>query len=87
MLAPGAMLCDHSTSRVVSPAQLDMVLGLYGPTAPAGWMIRNDGGAGRWNCLSKVARSDLIVGDPKESTITMVSPRPVIPWANNGFSL
>jgi len=46
MLAPGAMECAYSTSRVVSPAQparLDEAL--YGGTAPAGWMMVNEGGA------------------------------------------
>ena len=83
------MLWDHSTSRVVSPAQPTMALlvGSYGGTTPAGWMTLSDGGAGRLNWASKVARSDWIVGDPNESTITMVWPAPVIPWLNRGCSL
>ena len=87
MLAPGAMLCDHSTSSVVSPAQPVMVLsfGSYGGTAPAGWMILKEGGAGSPNWASNVARSDWIVGDPYESTITIVWPAPVIPLAEQGL--
>ena len=59
MLAPGAIVCAYSTSSVVSPAQLSIVplVGSNGGTAPAGWMILNDGGAGRPNCASNVARS------------------------------
>ena len=90
MLAPGAMACDHSTSRVVSPAQPTSPLASVGSkagTAPAGWMILKDGGAGRLNVASKTARSALIVGDPNESTITIVSPAPVIPLLNSGCSL
>ena len=90
MLAPGAMACDHSTSSVVSPAQPTSPLASVGSkagTGPAGWMILKDGGAGRLNVASKVARSDWIVGDPNESTITMVWPLPVIPLLNSGCSL
>jgi hypothetical protein len=34
---------------------------------------------GRPHCASNASRSCWIVGDPKESTITMVRPAPVIP--------
>ena len=44
-------------------------------------MIRNEGGAGRPNVLSNTLRSSLIVGEPKESTMTIVAPRPVTPLA------
>ncbi len=90
MLAPGAMVCAHSTSSVVSPAQPTSPLASVGSQAgtfPAGWMMLKDGGAGRPNSASKVARSALIVGDPNESTITMVWPLPVIPVLNRGCSL
>src|ERR1700730_9006981 len=50
-------------------------------------MIFRDGGAGRLYWASKTARSALIVGDPNESTITMVWPAPVIPALNRGCSL
>ena len=50
-----------------------------GGTAPAGWMILNDGGAGRFVSWSNVARSLWIVGEPKESTKTIVLPLPVMP--------
>src|ERR1700684_3183158 len=78
MLAPGAIVCAYSTSSVVSPAQLTIRLsdGLYGGTAAAGRMIGKDGGAGSPNCPSKVARSLTIVGEPKESTMTIVAPWP-----------
>ena len=90
MFAPGAMLCAHSTSRVVSPAQPTSPLASVGSQAgtfPAGWMILKDGGAGRLYWASKVARSAWIVGEPNESTITMVWPLPVIPLLNRGCSL
>src|SRR5580692_4802101 len=83
MLAPGAIVCAYSTSSVVSPAQLSIVplFGSNGGTGPAGWIIVNDGGAGMPNCPSYVARSFLIVGEPKESTMTIVAPLPVTPLA------
>jgi hypothetical protein len=64
--APGATVCAYSTSRVVSPAQPTMseLSGLYAGTLPAGWMIRNEGGAGRPNVRSNTLRSFLIVGEP-----------------------
>ena len=86
MFAPGAMVCAYSTSRVVSPPQpvmsesLEFQLGIF----PSGVMIVNDGGAGSLNCWSKTARSCLIVGEPNESTITIVSPLPVTPRAYSG---
>ena len=86
MFAPGAMACAYSTSRVVSPPQpvmsesLEFHFGIF----PVGAMIVNDGGAGSPNCLSKTARSCLIVGEPNESTITIVSPWPVMPRSYSG---
>src|SRR5580693_3841267 len=86
MFAPGATVCAYSTSRVVSPPQpvmsesLGFQLGIF----PSGVMIVNDGGAGSLNCWSKTARSWEIVGEPNESTITIVSPRPVTPRAYSG---
>ena len=46
---------------------------------PDGVMILKNGGAGSLNCWSKTARSCLIVGEPNESTITIVLPLPVMP--------
>src|ERR1700728_2679212 len=89
MLAPGAMVCAYSTSRVVSPPQpvmSELFLFHFG-ISPDGVMILNDGGAGSLNCWSKTARSCLIVGDPNESTITIVSPLPVTPARYSGGRL
>src|SRR6202020_3061458 len=86
MFAPGAIVCAYSTSRVVSPPQPVMSelflfhLGIF----PDGVMILNDGGAGSPNCWSKTARSCLIVGEPNASTITIVSPLPVMPRSYRG---
>ena len=78
MLAPGAIAWEYSTSSDVSIAQLTMVglFGSNGGTLPTGWSTVNCGGGGRWNELSKVARSLLIVGEPNESTRMMVFPCP-----------
>src|ERR1700722_8822507 len=89
MFAPGAIVCEYSTSSVVSPPQpvmsssLEFHFGIF----PDGVMILNDGGAGSLNCLSKTARSCLIVGEPNESTITIVSPLPVMPCLYSGARL
>jgi len=89
MLAPGAMVWAYWTSSVVSPAQPTMsaLVGSYGGTAPAGWMTLSDGGAGRPKVWSKTFRSFWIVGEPNESTMTMVWPRPVTPRWYSGFRL
>src|ERR1700722_15175685 len=81
MFAFGAIVWAYSTSSDVSLAQLSMseLAGSNGGTAPAGWMIVNDGGAGSPNVASKKARAPRIVGEPKESTITIVVPLPDIP--------
>ena len=86
MLAPGAKTCDHSTSRVVSYAQPTMspLFGSNGGTGPAGWKTFRLGGSGRPTPRSKACRSCAIVGEPNESTITIVEPRPSIPEANSG---
>jgi hypothetical protein len=88
MFAPGAMACDHSTSSVVSPAQLWSVP-LVGSkfTGPSGWMTLMEGGSGIPNCASNVDRSDTIDGEPNASTSTMVWPLPVMPRWNKGCSL
>src|ERR1700733_2712976 len=89
MFAPGAMVCAYSTSRVVSPPQPVMsesFLFHFG-IVPDGVMTLSDGGAGRLNCLSKTARSREIVGEPNESTITIVSPLPVTPREYSGGRL
>jgi hypothetical protein len=44
-------------------------------------MIFSDGGAGRPNVLSNALRSWAIVGEPNESTMTIVVPLPVTPLA------
>ncbi len=88
MFAPGAITCEYSTSRSVSPAQpARLLVGWYGATLPAGWMIFSEGGAGRPNFLSNTARSWRTVGEPKESTMTIVAPLPVMPFLNRGFRL
>src|SRR5258708_7369753 len=90
MLAPGAMLCAHSTSRVVSPPQpvmSELFLFHAGTGCLFGLMILNDGGAGRPYALSKTPRSWAIVGDPNASTITIVSPLPVTLLAYTGARL
>ncbi len=85
ILAPGAMVCAHSTSRVASPAQPSRSLeAAYGGTAPAGWITVKEGGAGRLKALSKMVRSWPIVGEPNESTMTIVCPLPSVPALNNG---
>ena len=48
---------------------------------PAGVTIVNEGGAGSPNFLSKVFKSERIVGEPNDSTSTIVSPLPVSPAA------
>ena len=82
MLAPGAMACEYSTSREVSngPADHGGVARVERGTLPTGCSTVKFGGAGRWNAWSKVARSLMIVGEPNESTMTMVRPRP-FRWA------
>ena len=76
------MAWAYSTSSEVSSPQ-DTIGppedGSQGGREPAGVTIESDGGAGRWKALSKVARSARIVGDPKQSTMTIVSPLPVSP--------
>ena len=80
MFACGAMACAHSTSSVVSSAQLELPeVGL-----PSGVMILNDGGAGSPKPWSKLARSVLMVGDPNALTRTMVVPLPWCPALYNG---
>ena len=44
-------------------------------------MMVNFGGAGRRKVRSNTFRSFLIVGEPNESTMTIVAPRPVTPLA------
>ncbi len=47
-------------------------------------MIRSDGGAGSPKAESKPARSAAMVGEPNESTMTMVWPAPSMPRARSG---
>ena len=80
ILAPGAMACAYSTSSSVSPAQPSRLLvGRYGGTLPAGWITFSDGGSGRPVARSKTFRSCRTVGEPNESTMTIVWPLPVMP--------
>jgi hypothetical protein len=82
MFAPGAKTCDHSTSSVVSSAQPTMssLVGSKAGSGPAGAMILRLGGSGSPNVWSKTWRSLTIVGEPNESTMAIVSPRPSMPW-------
>jgi hypothetical protein len=86
MFAPGAIACATSTSSVVSPALTTIRLfdPLNGGTFPAGWTIRNDGGAGSPNARSNTPRSCRMVGDPNGSAITIVLPLPLSPRAYSG---
>ena len=79
IFAPGAMAWAYSTSRVVSSAQPTMVesLGSNGGTLPNFMTCRS--GSGSPHCSSKTCRSFAMVGEPNESTITMVRPAPVMP--------
>jgi hypothetical protein len=56
-----------------------------GGTVPAGWSTLSDGGSGSPKSLSNWRRSCAIVGDPNESTRTMVLPLPVRPLAYSGL--
>jgi hypothetical protein len=87
MLAPGAIACEYSTSSEVSIAQPTMVEfdGSNGGTLPTGCSTLKLGGAGRPKPWSKVARSFLIVGEPYESTMTIVRPRPLRCLAYSGL--
>ena len=87
IFAPGAMACAYSTSRVVSWAQPTMVesVGSNGGTLPNFITCRS--GSGNPHCWSKTCRSFAMVGEPNESTITMVRPAPVMPPLYRGFRL
>jgi hypothetical protein len=82
-LAPGAIACAYSTSSVVSNAQpvMSSLVASNGGTGPAGWMTFSDGGSGRPKSLSNWCTSLAIVGEPNESTMTIVLPLPVRPLA------
>jgi hypothetical protein len=90
---PGVPALDGVRARGVPLGELDgVVAAMSGSSAfhsgifpGSGAMIFNDG-AGSLNCLSKTAGSFLIVGEPNESTITIVSPLPSIPRLNSGPS-
>jgi len=84
ILAPGAMVCAHSTSRVASPAQPSRSLEARTAGPPRRLDHRQRGGAGRLKALSKMVRSWPIVGEPNESTMTIVCPLPSVPALNNG---
>ena len=89
IFAPGAIACDHSTSSVVSAALATIpgFFGLNGGTLPTGCSTRNAGGAGSPKARSKTRRSCRMVGDPNGSTITIVRPLPVRPFAYSGGRL
>jgi len=61
------------------------LFGSNGGGVPAGWMMSNAGGSGSPKVWSNTWRSLRIVGDPKESTRTMVRPRPSKPRSYSGF--
>jgi hypothetical protein len=50
-------------------------------------MTLKEGGAGRPKAWSNVCRSLAILGEPKASTMTMVSPLPLMPWLKSGWRL
>ncbi len=52
----------------------------------AGWMTASAGGAGSRKAASNTRRSWRTVGEPKESTMMMVCPLPVIPWLSSAGS-
>ena len=85
IFASGATECAYSTSRLVSSAQPTMVelAGSNGGTLPNLTIRRS--GSGKPNCWSNTLRSPRIVGEPYESTITIVSPRPSTPWRYSGL--
>ena len=86
IFAPGAMACAYSTSSVVSSAQPSMVAldGLNLGSLPNA-STSSAGGSGRPHCRSKTARSWLMVGEPNESTMTIVRPLPVTPERYSGL--
>ena len=61
---------------MAQPTIVELV-GSNGGIVPNLSMVRFSGGSP--NCASKVAMSLRIVGEPNESTITMVRPAPVMP--------
>ena len=80
--ASGAIAWAHCTSRLVSnaqPAWMPCIAGLK-DGVPVGWRIVRSG-AGRPNVELKNCRSSRAVGLPYESTMTIVSPFPVMPAA------
>ena len=85
IFAPGAIECAYSTSRVVSSAQPTMVesVGSNAGTLPNFITCRS--GSGNPHCWSKTCRSVAMVGEPNESTMTMVRPAPVMPAWYRGF--
>ena len=85
ILAPGAMECAYSTSSVVSSAQPTMVesVGSNAGTLPNFITCRS--GSGNPHFWSKTCRSFAMVGEPNESTITMVRPAPVMPLLYREF--
>ncbi len=87
MCASGATACAYSTSRVVSPAQpvCSPLVGSNGGTSPH--LTTSTWVSGMPHCLSNTSRSCWMVGEPKESTITMVRPLPVTPCRYSGSRL
>ena len=86
MFAPGAIAWAYSTSSVVSSAQPTMLAspGLNVGTLPTERMVRA-GGSGKPHCRSNTDRSLRMVGEPNESTITIVRPFPVTFRRYSGF--
>ena len=61
------------------------LVGSNGGMVPAGTTSTVVSGSPHW--ASNALRSFWMVGEPNESTITIVRPAPVIPLAYNGFRL
>ena len=81
ILAPGAMACAHSTSREISADQPTMLPSVasngVSPCGASWWKT----GSGSPKAASNAARSSLMSGFWKASTITIVRPRPSKPLA------
>jgi hypothetical protein len=80
IFASGATACAISTSRVVSPAQPVMSAFVGSKTGTLPHFTTFTLVLFMPNCLLYVSRSCWIVGEPNESTMTIVRPLPVMPF-------